>query len=263
MRIRTPVMCAIAVGLLAGSSGAVTAQDADAPTTDVPARLVSPGPLGRPYADWARDYAVWRAENPQMSGCAAVEDGAVVFVTPSWNDADFVRSRRVFDPGPRDAITGPIDELRWQTDCEVTDEQLILLAIPSLTCDPIDATLGKKWEEAFYGGDQKRAEKIGRRQRNQQSNALACLLAAHDHIAQPFRVVGGQEVPIDERFLTIATPAIIDDQILLSAGYFMMLEPLTPGDHRIVWGAFKVGNDVIGERLTLNVDVAEVSAAAE
>ena len=87
MRIRTPVICAIAIGLLAGSSGAVTAQESDVTSNEVSAGIESPGPLGRPYADWARDYFVWRAEKPKANGCRVVEDGAVVFVAPAWDAA--------------------------------------------------------------------------------------------------------------------------------------------------------------------------------
>ena len=259
MRIRTPVICAIAIGLLAGSSGAVTAQASDVTSKEVPAGIESPGPLGRPYADWARDYFVWRAEKPKASGCHVVEDGTVVFVAPSWDDAEYGRSPRAFHPGPG-AEPVRADEFRWETDCDVTDKQRILLAIAWSGCDPIDATLDKKWERAYYSGESKRAAKINKRRRNQQGDAFGCVLAAHDELAQPFRIVEGQEVPIDERFWTIATPAIIDDQMLIGAGYCVMLEPLDPGDHPIEWGAFRIVQDVIDTRSIVNVHVKETAA---
>ena len=260
MRIRTPVICAIVIGLLAGSSGAVSAQESDATAREVPAGIESPGPLGRPYADWARDYFVWRAEKPKANGCRVVEDGAVVFVAPAWDAADVEFGSRVFEPFRDDGGDGQVNEIRWETDCEVTSEQHILLAIPSRACDPIDATLDKKWERAYYGGDWERAGKIDKRRRNQQGGAFGCVLAAHDEIAQPFRFVDGERSAIDERFFTIATPAVIDNQMLVGAGYFVMLAPLPVGNHRVVWGAFKVGSDVISERAIVNVHVKETAA---
>ena len=47
---------------------------------------------------------------------------------------------------------------------------------------------------------------------------------------------------------------------LIGAGYFVMLEPLGPGDHRIEWGAFRVAQDVIDSRSIVNVHVKEAAA---
>jgi hypothetical protein len=237
--LRTTLASAIAIGLLAGSAIGVAAQDEASPD-GAATSAVSPGPLGRSSADWARDWLRWAVSSPQLEefDCATGDQGEVFFTS---------------------------GHLGAELDCTVRADQHLMIGILAHVCWA-DVALARK---AANAADMKpgRGIRVERRALEDKANTYDCIVQGQSDISDPFITVDGEPITIEESHLTISTPFVLNksdglelreflpvEGRYIGSGYFAMLEPLGPGSHTLAYGA--------GDQ-TVIVNAEVVAAVAE
>jgi hypothetical protein len=215
----------LTVLVAAATAPGASAQTGDANVTEVPAGVVSPGPLGVPYSQWAADW--FEAMIPPKSGpeaCAAGEQGPVFFLPAQ-------------DGGPG-LVSGE------GLSCTVSSDQHVLVVMAASPCSYEPSNRGSRAARA-------RADQRGR------SEALDCLRGEQARFADPYLSVDGEAIPVDERFFVLDEPGEGSSWRILRA-WPVMLEPLVAGSHAIEFGITIASNDPPDEfRQTVVLEVAE------
>ena len=224
--LRLPSAAIVIAFLLAGSAMGVAGQDEDASPDDGAPELMPPGPLGKSLADWNLEHLRWA---PDAEDCSSGDRGEVFFL-------------------PRRPLT--------RADCRIGADQHVLLAIGAIGCSS-DDSLVERWQDAR--GDKKRRADLERRILEDRSEAHTCLFGTRPDILPrggpsssdeagvigPTLIVDDVEVAIDERYLSVSTPAVLEGfayqggrpALVVESAYMVMLEPLPPGTHVIEYGA--------------------------
>lgn len=217
--LRTTVISAIAIGLLGSSAAGVTAQESEAPADGVAAAVVSPGPFGKPYTDWAAEW--WQE---RFGDCATGEGGDVFFLPAQAAHA--------------------IE----QVDCIIADGQYLLAILAAEECI-IDQTLIERAEKAKG----KKARDLRRRVGGDAADLIDCIDGLDEIITDPFLSIDGEAVTLGDAYLTTSTPFDRGPFRVWVRGYFVMIEPLEVGSHTIEVGFTEAGH--FARRGTINAEV--------
>ena len=240
-----PVALAIMVAVGAASATGVVAQESEGATEGADAIMVSPGPLGRSFADWAGDWQRWWLINLPTSDdidCALGDQGAVFFAPGA--------------PGS-------------EVDCTIRADQHIMVAIAANVCDT-DEGLAAKAEKASG----KQGKKPRQRVLADRAGTYECMIDGRSGNRDSSLTLDGVQILSDESNFTLSTPFVLEksDDVQLrdffpergsyiSSGYFAMLKPLDPGTHTIMAEVtFPAGTQPEGFSYALNVEVVEAAA---
>ena len=230
-KIKTLLVAAIAISLLAGSAAGAAAQEPETPTDGAGAAVVPPGPLGITNAEWAIRMRQWDQSNREVGAdpdCAVGAQGDVFFL-------------------PYVFFT-PFTQMEEYEGCTVASGQHILANLGSFICS-LNRSLIKRADEAKGT----KAKDLRQRATVRNGETFECMTDGFD---EPFLSIDGTEIPIDDSFWTMGLTNDPRAKRDFFPGYYVMIEPLAPGSHTIEYGVTSDGDQF---RVTAQMEVAEAA----
>ena len=218
MKFKIGLTAGVAIGLVATASLGVMAQDDGAMAGDDSGALVSPGPLGRTYSQWASDWIRVQLSVPFDASvgveCAAGDQGDVFFVLVDTEDLSA---------------------------CAIREDQYILQRARMLNCEiPVDTfDRARDWRFDITGASN-RVKRVWEGRTGEAAALFVCQYGIARNHTDVTVTVDGVTTALDESNLVMGIPFEFEYNAdtgdpgrftIIPSGIIYMLEPLAAGPH--------------------------------